>query len=319
MSTSAWRSRDESTGSGHTICATTRPRKVAQMRLPIRPACGADSPSPRWRPRLVRVVIRSARCVLATVSRRPRVEMRISSAAIDVGLENASQIVSMTNSVRARTLPSRTARGGNSSRASSSSPKPLSTTAISKPPKSPKWYWTTPQVSPARSVMCRTLGGAKPSSRMQRTVSSMTTARVRSARAWAPVGGRRGEVMASELPQHAPHVIGRPQIMRGKDAARSPAHGVDDINGAGSGGDDTALIVVNARYTHVGVDLDAGAALDTDAVHAGMSVRRIRPVRRGCVGEPIDVFHGDDHLAAAHTFDRKADGGHGARFDIHHG
>src|SRR5271168_1359222 len=295
------------------------PRNVAQMRLPIRPACGADRPSPRCRPSFVSVTIRSARWVLATVSRRPRVEMRISSAAIDVGLENAPQIVSMTNAVRARTLPLRTAGGGSSSRASSNSPKPLSTTAINKPSRSPKWYWTTPQVTPARSVMCRTLGGANPSSRMQRTVSSMTTARVRSARAWVPVGGRRGAVIAFGLPQHAAHVVGRPQIMRGKDSARSPADGVDDVHGAGCGGDDTALVMVDARYPHVGVDLDAGAALDADAVHTEMSVGRIRPVRGGRIGEPVDVFHGDEHVIAAQALDREANGGHLSWFDVHHG
>jgi hypothetical protein len=41
-------------------------------------------------------------------------------------------------------------------------------------------------------------------------------------------------------------MVGGPQIVRGEDAARSPAHGVDDIHGAGRGGDDTALVVVNA-------------------------------------------------------------------------
>src|ERR1700722_5752856 len=112
--------------------------------------------------------------------------------------------------------------------------------------------------------MRRTLGGANPSSMMQRTVSSMPAARVRSTRAWPPVGGRRGAVMASGLPQHSVHVVGRPQIMRGKDSARSPAHGIDDVHGASRGGDDAALVMIDSRYPHVGVDLDAGAALDTD-------------------------------------------------------
>ena len=93
--------------------------------------------------------------------------------------------------------------------------------------------------------MCRTLGGANPSSKRQRTVSSMTAVRVRSARAWVPVGGRRGAVMAFGLPQHAPHVVGRPQIMGGQDPAGGPTHGIDDVDRARGGGYDTPLVVVD--------------------------------------------------------------------------
>src|SRR5262245_7243619 len=45
--------------------------------------------------------------------------------------------------------------------------------------------------------MCLALAAPKPSSRTQRTVSSMTIARVRSARSCFPLTGRRGEMLVA--------------------------------------------------------------------------------------------------------------------------
>src|SRR4051812_46410543 len=55
----------------------------------------------------------------------------------------------------------------------------------------------TPQVTPARSVMWLALAALKPSSITHRTVSSMTIARVRSARSCFPLTGRRGEILVA--------------------------------------------------------------------------------------------------------------------------
>jgi len=121
-----------------------------------------------------------------------------------------------TRGSSAATLPLR-ARPcvGSSSRASSNSSKPGQRrpsagrsdrrSGIGPPPR-----------QPARSVMCRTLGGANPSSKRQRTVSSMTAAGAFGASLGA--GGRpagRGHGI-SGLPQNAPNVVGRPQIMGGQ-------------------------------------------------------------------------------------------------------
>ena len=57
-------------------------------------------------------------------------------------------------------------------------------TAESSPFRSPKWYWMTPHVTPARPAMWVALAAANPSSLMQRTVSPMMASRVRSPRAW---------------------------------------------------------------------------------------------------------------------------------------
>ena len=92
------------------------------------------------------------------------------------------------------------------------------------------------------------LAAAKPSSRMQRTVSSITSARVRSARGWLPLAGRRGATtgaMASRSPHHtADMAAGRSCAARRPLGAR--AHRFDHVDGAGRGGDHAALVVVDA-------------------------------------------------------------------------
>src|SRR5258705_1778614 len=317
MSTRARRSRWLSSGSATTSCETTRPRRVAQMRLPIAVACRTASPSPMCLPSLTNAFASSVRCWVATVSRIDLVAMRISRAAIDVGLENASQAALTMNSVRSRAF---SAPAGNSCSASVSSAEPLSTTAISNPSRSPKWYCTTPQVTPARSVMCLALAAANPSSRMQRTVSSITRARVRSARSWLSLAGRLGlttGAMASRSPHQTADVRGR-QVLRGEQAAGSGAYRFDHVDRAGCGGDHAALVVIDAGHSDVGVDLDARVASDGRAVHAGAPVGWIRPVRSGGVGEPVDVFHGDDRQARTDTLDREPDGGHPSRGHRHH-
>src|SRR5882757_2156086 len=170
--------------------------------------------------------------------------------------------------------------------------------------------------------MCRTLGAAKPSSRMHWMVSSMTAARVRSARSWLPPGGRRGVVllppMASTSPHHAPKVICGPQVVGRQHTLGGQALRFDGVDGARRGGDHAALIVVDSGAADVRVDLDAGAPGDDDAVHARVTVGRVRPIGGGGGGEPVDVLHRDDDVVVASPFDAEAYGGHPTRLDLHH-
>src|SRR6202789_2947210 len=113
-------------------------------------------------------------------------------------------------------------------------------------------------------------------------------------------------------------MIGGPQVMSGKDSARSPAHGVDDVDRTGRSGDDPSLVVVDARGAYVSVDRDTRAAPDHDAMYAGISVGWIRPVRCRGIGEPVDVLHSDHRVAAAEAVDAESHGRDLAGLDPHH-